>query len=765
MVLLLLVAVGAQAQKTIQQNLSFRQEVGYLVTKYGATLYRNCGFPTNPDTLNARGKGFLAVDTCGFKFGIWNGTSWQEVSGAAAGDYLDTFKISQPAAYRLVYTYGKNGVLVKDTVDYVAGAGGGGVDTFFYRLRRVPGVLKWVLDRSDRGDTLDLTDAITGGDSSFFEQIIDTTNIESFAIPYADTSGRFKADSALRFQPSTKTVITNNLYLYGTTDSQPGKLWLKVANPSGGQRPVVYAGLVPEDFGNGSIRFSGGGSSAQMEINSGDNNELLLHSPDGPMLFKQTDGLYRFYQVPNEISYNKMLVINDSGYVAWKAAADTSGIGSLFIRNQSTTQEAKAFNIRSGRLDSLYASGSGGVHFATNSGASAFEYGGGGGAQVTFNGFAGYNANRAASYTARSFPDVNYTDSSIAAVPTVTSYGKNAGGDSTILLLSNGQRFAAKDSTGAGGGSGVTTVGTFSGSSQTNGASISGSTITFGPADATNPGMVSIGAQTWAGNKTFSGLTTIGPGTYGGALSYKLQDSVSVVGHQYGEYHFLGRANQDFRIHFNGGTYLDNASQAALYLSPTSFIVRSPASFSSLTNTSFTNAIGSKLVFNGGTGTSQVGIGSGYNDFMFYVPSSNNFRWSNTGQYNETAASALMFLSASRLSTTVAANIGTYAAPPTSAIFSTTSTTKGSIPAPIMTATQRGAITSPASGLQVFNSTTSQPNYRDGSTWQAQVGMTFGTAAPTSTPTAVGNFFLDITNKKLYVATGTASSADWNILN
>ncbi|HXH26953.1 MAG TPA: hypothetical protein VNG90_03580 [Candidatus Acidoferrum sp.] len=49
---------------------------------------------------------------------------------------------------------------------------------------------------------------------------------------------------------------------------------------------------------------------------------------------------------------------------------------------------------------------------------------------------------------------------------------------------------------------GVTTVGTFSGSSQTNGASIAGNTITFGPADATNPGMVSTGTQTFAGAKT-----------------------------------------------------------------------------------------------------------------------------------------------------------------------------------------------------------------------------------------------------------------------
>ncbi|MDL2342449.1 MAG: tail fiber domain-containing protein, partial [Patescibacteria group bacterium] len=53
-------------------------------------------------------------------------------------------------------------------------------------------------------------------------------------------------------------------------------------------------------------------------------------------------------------------------------------------------------------------------------------------------------------------------------------------------------------------GTAVTTVGSFSASSQTNGANITGSTITFGPADTTNPGMVSTGTQTFAGSKTFT---------------------------------------------------------------------------------------------------------------------------------------------------------------------------------------------------------------------------------------------------------------------
>jgi len=40
-----------------------------------------------------------------------------------------------------------------------------------------------------------------------------------------------------------------------------------------------------------------------------------------------------------------------------------------------------------------------------------------------------------------------------------------------------------------------------------------------------------------------------------------------------------------------------------------------------------------------------------------------------------------------------------------------------------------------------------------------------GTAAPLSTPTKVGDIYVDTTNKKLYFAAGTSSSADWIIAN
>jgi len=36
---------------------------------------------------------------------------------------------------------------------------------------------------------------------------------------------------------------------------------------------------------------------------------------------------------------------------------------------------------------------------------------------------------------------------------------------------------------------------------------------------------------------------------------------------------------------------------------------------------------------------------------------------------------------------------------------------------------------------------------------------------PYSTPTKVGNMYIDTSAKKLYIATGTSSSSDWTITN
>lgn len=46
-----------------------------------------------------------------------------------------------------------------------------------------------------------------------------------------------------------------------------------------------------------------------------------------------------------------------------------------------------------------------------------------------------------------------------------------------------------------------------------------------------------------------------------------------------------------------------------------------------------------------------------------------------------------------------------------------------------------------------------------------QLPYTQGTAAPTTTPGAVGLVFIDTTNAKVYVSTGTTASTDWKALN
>lgn len=40
-----------------------------------------------------------------------------------------------------------------------------------------------------------------------------------------------------------------------------------------------------------------------------------------------------------------------------------------------------------------------------------------------------------------------------------------------------------------------------------------------------------------------------------------------------------------------------------------------------------------------------------------------------------------------------------------------------------------------------------------------------GAGAPASTPVYIGQFYVDTSGKKLYVATGTTNADDWTILN
>lgn len=150
----------------------------------------------------------------------------------------------------------------------------------------------------------------------------------------------------------------------------------------------------------------------------------------------------------------------------------------------------------------------------------------------------------------------------MAQAPTLTIQGNNTGGTANVLNLTVAQvnailpvftstlnglaplsgggttNFLRADGTWAAptGSSGVTTVGAFSGSSQANGATIASTTITFGPADATNPGMVSTGTQTIAGAKTFNSALTLtqittpaSPSATHDSLYFKSDDNLYIL--------------------------------------------------------------------------------------------------------------------------------------------------------------------------------------------------------------------------------------------
>jgi hypothetical protein len=71
-----------------------------------------------------------------------------------------------------------------------------------------------------------------------------------------------------------------------------------------------------------------------------------------------------------------------------------------------------------------------------------------------------------------------------------------------------------------------------------------------------------------------------------------------------------------------------------------------------------------------------------------------------------------------------------------SSILTMTSTTKGFLP-PRMTTTQRDAISSPATGLQVYNTTTNTNDFYNGTAWTSQSATT--TASGTYAPTITAN--------------------------
>jgi hypothetical protein len=79
---------------------------------------------------------------------------------------------------------------------------------------------------------------------------------------------------------------------------------------------------------------------------------------------------------------------------------------------------------------------------------------------------------------------------------------------------------------------------------------------------------------------------------------------------------------------------------------------------------------------------------------------------------------------------------------------------------------QLGGAGARASGIETsltLGSTTKIPT--SGAVTDACPIISSGTSAPATTPTKVGDMYINTSTNKLYIATGTASSADWTITN
>lgn len=349
----------------------------------------------------------------------------------------------------------------------------------------------------------------------------------------------------------------------------------------------------------------------------------------------------------------------------------------------------------------------------------------------------------------------------------VVSFGKNASRDSFVMVLDDGTRIAERDSIGSGGGGGVTAVGTFASAGDAKGLSISSSNVIMHPATATTPGGVSTGAQTWAGAKTFT--STIFANENNGDAGEKIRFRGSSSGTRFGIglsnnlwYQFYTVDSRGFTWN-KGGDLQPDGTNELMKLSPSELSIRVPINIATTAlplNLDPTAAGSGLRITYRGTGISSsfgVGLSAGLH-LQHFIVSTRDFVWVTGGSLQPDGTNELARIKGDGSGMAIGTN-----SPHASAKLDVASTSQGILP-PRMTGTQMNAISDPAAGLQIYNNTSSQPHYRDGSTWQAMPGMTFGTAAPTSTPVSRGNWYLDYTNKKMYYATGTSSSADWTMV-
>jgi hypothetical protein len=380
----------------------------------------------------------------------------------------------------------------------------------------------------------------------------------------------------------------------------------------------------------------------------------------------------------------------------------------------------------------------------SNSGTQVGLFGAGGGSGATF--YGGVNIDGTTRLNTGLTGVLIGTSGTVSATANkmVSTFAKNATRDSAILTLADGTRLAVRDSVGGGGG--VTTMAAIGATPNANGATISGSTLNLQPASASFGGVVTTGAQTFAGSKTFTGIINQGT-AFSVAKQYYYDGG---AGGRYG----VGVANAIPGYQFfvpSGNGYSWNVG-GDLQSTGTNELMRLNSTGLSINTTSATARLQVNATSGGAnTGIKVVNTGAGTTDFavfelvnnaaalsQVYLTSSTFVpaggpRASGGGWYNS-GAGGLAFVAENasaditfhtntafaerlRIDQNGGVNIGGTADAAASSLLEITSTTKGFLP-PRQTTAQRNAIASPASGLEVTNtSLQNHPNFYNGTAW------------------------------------------------
>jgi len=148
------------------------------------------------------------------------------------------------------------------------------------------------------------------------------------------------------------------------------------------------------------------------------------------------------------------------------------------------------------------------------------------------------------------------------------------------------------------------------------------------------------------------------------------------------------------------------------------------------------NNINRVILYDDGSTNLRIGIGVRSSNMLFFAYAGAGFQWRNGGDAVSAGGNTLAILNENAQFAVNTTSVNT------SAVLQADSTNRGFLP-PRMTSTQRDAIASPATGLQVYNTTTNTNDFYNGTAWVASASgniyTTDGTLSADRTITSGGN--------------------------